>query len=193
MNLEKLKGKVSYEVHLDKGHERLRELIIYISEKCALDPFFRALKLNKILFHSDFRSFRRYGVPITGAKYRKYEHGPAPARLKPIEKDMLSHREIVIRLEEVYGLTQHRVVPLRKSDLTVFTGRDISVVDQVIAELWGKTGTQVSVESHGVQWQTRALRNDIPYEAAYLSDEPITPADIERTAALAKQFGWAAA
>jgi hypothetical protein len=93
----------------------------------------------------------------------------------------------------MYGRTQHRVVPLRRPNLTLFSGRDIAIVDEVIQALWDKTGTQVSQESHGVQWNTRALEDLIPYEASYLSDEPITPADVERTAALSKQYGWAAA
>jgi len=90
----------------------------------------------------------------------------------------------------VHGLEQHRVIPLRSAKLTLFSGRDIAIVDEVINELWDKTATQVSVESHGVQWNTRNLYDKIPYESAYLSEQPITPADIERTAALVAKFGW---
>jgi hypothetical protein len=193
MDIETIRTSVTYKVPLPRGGERLRELIIYVSEKCALDQFFGSVKLNKVLFHSDFRSFKRYGVPVTGTKYRKYEHGPAPVEHKPLERDMIARGDIVIRPEVVFGLTQHRVVPLRQADLTLFTGRDIAVVDQVIQDLWAKTATQVSAESHGVQWMTRNLRDDIPYEAAYLSNEPLTPYDIERTAELAARFGWPAA
>jgi hypothetical protein len=138
-------------------------------------------------------SFRRHGAPITGSKYKKDERGPVPVHILPVQKQMEARNDIRVVHEDKYGLTQRRVVPLRKPDLTLFNGRDIAIVDEVIQALWLKTGSQVSQESHGVQWNTRALEDFIPYEASYLSDEPITPADVERTAALAKKFGWAAA
>jgi hypothetical protein len=193
MNIDTIRANLTYEAPRDDGDRRLRELVVYISGKFLTAEFFGVVKLNKTLFHSDMRSFRRYGEAITGNKYKKDERGPVPVGIKPVQDDMERHGQIAVVYQEVHGLTQHRVVPLRKPDLTLFSGRDIAVVDEVIAELWNKTGKQVSQESHGVQWNTRALEDRIPYEASYLSDEPITPADIERTAALAKRFGWATA
>jgi hypothetical protein len=194
MDIEAIRDNLTYEVPtLKDGDRRLRELIVYIAGKFLTCEFFGIVKLNKTLFHSDMLSFRRYGVPITGNKYKKDERGPVPVHVMPLQKQMEARNEIRVIPEDMYGLTQRRVVPLRKSDLTLFSGRDIAIVDEVIQALWHKTGTQVSQESHGIQWNTRALEDLIPYEASYLSDEPITPADVERTAALAKKFGWAAA
>lgn len=193
MNVEEIKSRLTYEVPLDEGEKRLRELIVYISGKFMTDEHFGVVKLNKTLFHSDMRSFRRHGVPITGKKYKKDERGPVPVGIKPVQKDMEARNEIRVIYEDMHGRTQHRVIPLRQPDLTLFTGRDIAIVDEVIQTLWHKTGTQVSQESHGVQWNTRVLNDLIPYEASYLSDEPITPADIERTVTLAAKFSWVAA
>jgi len=188
---QKPSSELTYEVHGPDRAQRCRELIIYIAEKCAQAEFFGSVKLNKILFHSDMRSFRKYGQPITGMKYQKLEHGPAPVGIKPLEEKMVEKKEITIRQEIKHGRTQNRAIPLRSAKLTLFSGRDIAIVDEVIHDLWGKTATQVSLDSHGIQWKTRALEDYIPYEAAYLSDEPITPADIERTTVLASKYGWA--
>jgi hypothetical protein len=193
MDIATVKDRLTYEVPLGDGDRRLRELIVYIAGKFLTCEFFGVVKLNKTLFHSDMLSFRRYGVPITGNKYKKDERGPVPVHVKPTQDKMEARNEIRVLHEDKYGLTQRRVVPLRRPDLTLFTGRDIAIVDEVIDRLWHKTGTQVSEESHGIQWNTRALEDFIPYEASYLSDEPVTPADVERTATLAKRFGWAAA
>lgn len=185
--------KLTYEVSVPNKDKRLRELIIYIAGRCLTNEFFGTVKLNKILFHSDFRAFRKYGKPITGQKYKKDERGPVPVHIKPVQMEMEKRHDILVIEEEVYGLIQRRVVPLRQPDLTVFTGQDIAVVDEIIKELWNKTATQVSAESHGIQWNTRVMNDPIPYEAAYLSDEPITPAEIERTAALHSKYKWASA
>jgi hypothetical protein len=68
--------------------KKLKELILYISQKCASDPNFGAIKLNKILYFSDFASFAHYGEPITGAEYQKLEQGPAPRRMVPVRNEM---------------------------------------------------------------------------------------------------------
>lgn len=194
MDYATVQDRLTYEVaDLKDGDRRLRELIVYIAGKFLTCEFFGIVKLNKTLFHSDMLSFRRHGVPISGSKYKKDYRGPVPVHVLPVQKQMEQRHEIAVVSEDKYGLTQRRVVALRRPDLTLFTGRDIAIVDEVIQRLWQKTGTQVSEESHGVQWNTRALEDPIPYEASYLSDEPITPADVERTAALATKYGWAAA
>ncbi len=195
MDIAAIKEKLTYEVpSLKDGDLRLRELIVYIAGKFLTCEFFGVVKLNKTLFHADMLSFRRHGTPITGSRYKKDERGPVPVHILPVQKQMEARNEIRVVPEDMYGgLMQRRIVPLRKPDLSVFSGRDIAIVDEVIHALWSKTGAQVSQESHGVQWNTRVLQDLIPYEASYLSDEPITPADVERTAALAKQYAWAAA
>lgn len=194
MDVEAIRDKLTYEVPALRDEDRrLRELIVYIAGKFLTCEFFGVVKLNKTLFHSDMLSFRRHGEPITGNRYRKDERGPVPVHIKPIQDRMETRNEIRVVHEDRYGYMQRRVVPLRKPDLTLFSGRDIAIVDEVIARLWHKTATQVSEESHGVQWNTRALEDFIPYEASYLSDEPVTPADVERTAILAKKYGWIAA
>ena len=57
---------------------KFRETVIYIAGKCAGDPTFDTIKLNKILYYADFAAYRQLGSPITGAEYRKYAEGPAP-------------------------------------------------------------------------------------------------------------------
>lgn len=194
MDAQAIRERLTYEVpELRDGDERLRELILYIAGRFLTCEHFGVVKLNKTLFHSDMLSFRRHGTPITGSKYKKDERGPVPVHVLPVQKQMEQRNEIRVVPEDMYGRTQRRIVPLRQPNLALFSGRDIAIIDEIIQALWTKTGTQVSEESHGVQWNTRALQDWIPYEASYLSDEPITPADVERTAVLAKRYGWAAA
>src|SRR5437660_10500981 len=76
--------------------QRLRELILYIADRSKDDPKFGATKLNKILYFSDFVSFREYGEPITGAMYMRLENGPAPMHLVPVRNEMLESGEIAM-------------------------------------------------------------------------------------------------
>jgi hypothetical protein len=182
--------KLTFRVPLERGIQRLRELIVYIAEKSEKDPYFGATKLNKILYHSDFRAFERFGVPLTGTEYFRLPKGPAPRTMVPIREELV--REGVIRIDYVPmgNFEQHRIVALRKSVLDHFTSDEINIVDEVIKEMWPQTATEVSDASHDIRWRTLSHKDSVPYEFAFLSNEPITENDIVRTKELAKKFGW---
>jgi hypothetical protein len=190
MELNNLRNRLTYRVDLPDGQRRLKELVLYIADKCETDERFGATKLNKILFYSDFRSFRKYGRPITGEKYKSLDRGPAPLAMVPVQREMVQSSDIVIRKKSYHGKEQHRVTPLREADIEIFSGRDIAIVDEVIDELWEWNAVQASEKSHGIQWRTSHIGDLIPYESAHLSDEEITGKDVGRTLELSEEFGW---
>jgi hypothetical protein len=189
-NMKRADDKLTYEFKDISGKERLRELILYIADKCSDDATFGAVKLNKILFFSDFVSYSERGKPITGVEYMKLPKGPAPRQLVPIRDQMVKRNEIAIASTQYGSFQQQRIVPLRPADLGDFGGEDIALVDQVITALWGKTATQVSNLSHQRAWRIAETQETIPYEAALLSDEPVTDYEINRVKALSKKYEW---
>ena len=54
-----------------EGTEKLQELILYVAKVSEGDPTFGLVKLNKILFFSDFRHFLDTGQSITGQEHQK--------------------------------------------------------------------------------------------------------------------------
>lgn len=173
---------LTYKPEMEDKEERLRELILYIANKCVNDSMFGATKLNKILFKSDFLSFEMYGTSISGASYKRLDHGPVPASLLPIRAKMEEEAEIFIKkIHWPNGKVQHKVIAMRESDLTYFSGRDIAIVDTIISALKDMNAEQASEYTHGIQWKTCYNNDPIPYETAFLSDEPVTLGDISRT------------
>lgn len=161
-----------------ESKERLREMMLFISDRCESDPTFGAIKLNKILFFSDFFSFAERSKAITGVPYKKYSQGPVPTVLKRVRDTMEQNGELAVRKKRYQGGMQDRVVPLREPDLGIFDGRDIVMVEEVIDMLWGLSGTEVSKMSHDRAWRNASEGEVIPYEAAFVSDEPLTERDI---------------
>jgi hypothetical protein len=183
--------KLNFTVPIERSAQRFRELIIYISQQSTNDSHFGAVKLNKILYYSDFRAFERFGVPLTGMSYFRLKAGPAPKALLPIRRELES--EGAIRIERVdvgHGLKQHRTVALRKPVLEHFTADELQIVDEVIKELWNQNATEVSDASHDVRWRVLCNEDSMPYEFAFLSNESVSKAEIDRTRELAEQFGW---
>src|SRR5665213_2629173 len=68
------------------ARERLRELILYVSEKCEKSTRFGMIKLNKIIWRADFTAFEARRSPITGAGYQRLPLGPAPIEMRPVLK-----------------------------------------------------------------------------------------------------------
>ena len=188
---DKRSKALHYTIHVERALQRFRELIVYVSQKSANDSHFGATKLNKILYHSDFRAFERFGVPLTGMPYFKLQAGPAPKNLIPVRRDLISEGALEIQKVQIGPYEQDRTVAKRDPVLDHFTGDEIHLVDEVIAELWNQTAGEVSDASHDIRWRVLNLRDLLPYEFAFLSNEGVTQREIERTGELAERFGWA--
>ena len=186
-----MEEKLTFEFQDKEGKALLRELILYISQKCADDPTFCATKLNKILFFSDFFSFYRFGEPISGIEYQRLPNGPAPKKLVPVREEMLSNGEIAMQKNSFFNKQQHRCVSLRDPDLNGFKGRDIALLDEVIEKLRGKTAKDVSEMSHQRAWRIAKDQESIPYEAVFLSDDDdLTESDVARFSNLNREHHW---
>ena len=161
---------------------KFRELILYISEKSADDPRFGAVKLNKILYFSEFEAFRRLGQSITGATYRKLSEGPAPREMLPQREVMLDLGDIAIEHRPYFAGIQQRIVPLRGAKTDLISHAELAVVDETIEALWHMTAREASDFSHReLGWIAAAPSEDIPYETAWLSSEPL-PQEVEEYA-----------
>ena len=142
--------------------DKFAELLLYVAKACESDPRFGATKLNKILFFSDFISFRRRRKSITGATYMKLDHGPAPKCMLPVRKTLIEEGHLAIQDADYYGRPQQRPIALRQPNLEAFSGEDISIVDNVIRGLSEWNATQVSELSHGFWWELAEDKEDIP-------------------------------
>src|SRR5215213_4670692 len=181
-----------------ESRERLRQLILFVAERCQADSGFSMTKLVEILFRADFESFARYGRSITGACYRKLQYGPASQAALNVRDEMKSRGEIAL-IEE--GYTPHRrnrIVALKTADLHGFTGTDIALIDGVIELSYGRSygraatfaGELSHERSHDRAWEAADYGELIPYEAALLPAESPTEDDIARAHELSARHGW---
>ncbi len=149
---------------------RLRQLILYIAMQSRDAVRFGRIKLNKVLWKSDFDAFAKRGVPVTGSAYQRLRLGPAPKAMLPLYNDMLRQGWLSEDVTD-FGddVVERRPVALREPDLSLFSLDDLAFVDDAIAYYWALTGMETSDDSHGVAWQTRTDNEAMPYESALLS------------------------
>jgi hypothetical protein len=183
-------AKLHFDFPIPNRETRFKELVLYIAQECLDDPTYSLIKLLKILFYSDFESYGRYGTPITGLSYKKLPFGPVPAAFRRIEDEMLRDKLIRIVKRRVFDQSSHRLLPLQDPSYDLFTARDISIVGGWIRFFWNMSAKAVSEYSHGKAWKLANESDLIPYEAVFISDEPVTQDDVERAKDLAIRHEW---
>jgi hypothetical protein len=160
------------EIRYDEA--KLRELVLYTAARLRDDRAGGATKLNKVLYFAEFAHMRRTGVPITGADYQKLPQGPAPRRLRPIRDALVAAGDAEIVSESFLGYEQHRLVPSRVADTSLFTTGELATVDEVVEDLRDLTAKQVSDLSHAEPgWQLVDDGETIPFAAAFIAPEHV--------------------
>ena len=156
---------------------KFQELVLYLSDKSREDRRFGNIKLNKLLYYSDFNAYRLLGRPVTGAEYRKYSEGPAPAPMTRQRRIMTEAG--LIRTEARWTITGNatRTVPLRKPDGGIFAPEELILIGealQAMRDMSEREAVSLSRQETGC----RAARNGeiIPYETAWLSPGPLEQA-----------------
>ncbi len=166
-----LRRRLTYRVELPGGQLRLREMVIYVAEKCADAKRFGKIKLNKIIWKADFDAYAARRVPVTGRAYQRLGLGPAPIEMAPLYGEMLQDDLITVQLID-FGdnIVEHRTIPKVKSELKFFSPDDLAYADHAIRYFWDLTGEETSDDSHGAAWRSRADGDPMPYELALLRD-----------------------
>jgi len=168
-----------------ESDKRLGEAILFICQKSADDEHFGAVKLNKILFYSDFFAYARWAETITGADYWHLDEGPAPRRLVQVREKLVKANALAIQqVERPLGLIQHRPIQLRRPDRSLFNDNQLVLIEEVIAENRNLTATQIANKSH-LEWGWRLTKDKekIELNTIFLSPEPLS--DVEQKRAMA--------
>jgi uncharacterized phage-associated protein len=160
------------------NENKFRELLLFIARRSEGDPRFGAIKLNKLLFYSDFLAYLTLGHPITGQPYFALENGPAPRYLVRVREQMVKSKEIAISRKTTLSGVQERVLALREPDQNKFTPAEIALVTKVLDVCRSQSGTELSELSHRFAgWRLAGDKEDIPYEVALVGNRPPTLAE----------------
>jgi Protein of unknown function (DUF4065) len=166
---------------IEESDKRLGELILFISEKSADDYSFGSIKLNKLLYYSDFLAYARWGQTITGADYWKLPEGPAPRRLVQVRNLLIEERALAIQTREVaQGYFQKRPIQLRPPNLALFRGDQLNLTEGVIADNRSLTGKQITDKSHAEWgWLLAKDKEIITPSTILLSPEALSDGELQ--------------
>jgi len=154
-----------------------------------------ATKLNKVLFFVEFTHLRRHHRVVSGCEFQKLPHGPAPRQLLPVRHRLIESGAADLIEEDFLGRPQHRLVPRRPADLTLFAADELQTIEDVLAQLAGMTATQVSELSHQEPgWRLTEIGETIPFSTAFLDFPQVeTPTSARLSKAVAERYGFSKA
>ena len=167
--------------------QHVGELILDIASKCAGDRSVRRSEAEQ-----DPAGRRTLGLAFARARRSRSAWrcstsglftGHAPPRLVRVRDVLVEKADAIVqRRHMIGGQIQERVVHLPESNLDLFSAAQIDLVDRAINDLRERPAAEVSLAFSTAQaWQTARHPAGIPYEAVFLSDEPVSNLDIERT------------
>lgn len=153
--------------------DKLKQILLYILERCAGKPNIGETVLYKLLYFADFNYYELYEDQLTGAKYRKLPYGPVPQRLDTTIAQMLEAGEIQRIKTKYHGYPQTRFLPLVKPDLRLLKASEKAVIDAVISQYSDWSAAAISAYSHkDLPWLASKEGDDIDYELVFYREPP---------------------
>ncbi len=165
-----LENKITKDDILKDKNYKLKQLILYISEKTQDIPSFGKTVLNKLLYFSDFDYYEWAFETITWTNYRKLPFWPVPENITEVLEEMQKAWEIAIKETIYHNYPQQKIIPLKKANLKFLYKLDkeirketpfsdlpipLKIVDDVLNKFRYHTASQISEWSH----------KDTPYRA----------------------------
>ena len=150
---------------------KFQELVMYIAQSTEDDPTTSLIRINKILYYSDFEAYRQFAEPITGACYRKFHEGPAPDYMADCVKLLTKCSRATLE-QRNHPLGEFRYLKTnpkaRQADTTIFTRPQLDIVDQAISYFKGKTPWEiVQLATSEVSWLEADFYQAIFYDHAW--------------------------
>jgi transcriptional regulator with XRE-family HTH domain len=155
--------------------KKLKNVLLYILERCAGKPNVGETVLYKLLYFSDFNYYELYEKHLTGASYRKLPYGPVPQKLDTIINQMIEKGQLQRVKTEYHTYPQIRYLPLVKADLTELKASETEIIDRVIEQLSDWSAAAISNYSHkDMPWLASKEGEEILYELAFYREAPFS-------------------
>ncbi len=148
--------------------EKFKQVLLYVLSKVGSRPNVGETVLYKLLYFIDFDYYELYEEQLMGACYIKNHHGPTPIQFKKIVDQMIDAGEIEKIKSKYYKFEQRKYLPIKDADLSVLTGRELALIDEVLERLSSKNAADISQYSHNdVPWLVAGDNEPIDYESVF--------------------------
>lgn len=150
------------------NEKKYKNLILFFANKIKNGTLGK-LKIMKLMYFLDFDYFEKYGQPVSGDEYLRFDNGPIPRMAEKILKEM-NGKDIKITKRKIgFGYNdQQYIEPLKGFDVSLFSKEELLMMEET-ANKWEKfSGTEMKNASHGeAPWIATKPNNVIDYNLSY--------------------------
>jgi uncharacterized phage-associated protein/DNA-binding transcriptional regulator YiaG len=144
--------------------DRLKNILLFFIEK-GNGVFFT--KMNKLLFYTDFLSFRLTGKGMTGLCYKAIAHGPVPLHWDRVYSCYNDINQEIVQYPD--GRAGTKLVSTLSPDKSYFTEDELEMMDYIHQRFKKESPTQISETSHQEDAWKKYINSDklISFEMAF--------------------------
>jgi hypothetical protein len=155
-------------MHFDR--DRFKKLLHYVVWRAGDRDGFGAVKLYKVLWFSDARSFMLKRTPITGETYIRDQYGPRPQHAQSVIAELENEGAIRVTNDQYFNRPIRHFHSLRNPDKLSLSEEQKKIVDYWIEHIdRDHTAAYISDESHDLAWEIATQGEEIPYFALFTS------------------------
>lgn len=122
---------------------KLKNVLLFFIEK--FNGVF-VTQMNKILFYTDFLSYRENGQAITGLSFKAIQYGPVPNRWDRVYS--LIDDIDQIEVEGKNGNVGNKLVSDMPCDISSFSNEQLSILEKVYDTFKNDNSVSISYKSH---------------------------------------------
>ncbi len=160
---------------------KFKNLVHYICAQRSGDPSsLGAVKLNKILWLSDFSAYYHLGDSITGARYVKRQFGPVPHQIVSVMNELQKEGAIEVKEVTHYGKPKKEYAVKYGTSIDHFPQEEKRIIDSTIKLICDShTAASISEASHDHVWKAAEDGEEMPYYTVFSVPGKITEDELE--------------
>lgn len=156
-----------------KKLDKFKQVFLYVLERVGGKPNVGLTVLYKLLYFIDFDYYEKYEEQLMGLTYIKNHHGPTPKEFIKVIEEMKSKGELEEVKSQYFTFEQRKYLPRINADLSQLNGRELEMIEAVLARLSDKSATELSDYSHAdVPWASHEDGEEINYESVFYRNDP---------------------
>ncbi len=175
-------GGMDMRISVPQGDiDKFRQVLLYVLEKTAGKPNVGMTVLYKLLYFIDFDYYEKYEEQLMGLTYFKNTHGPAPREFARVVDDMKKGGDLEEVKSKFFTYDLKKFLPHKSADLSVLTGRELEMIDDVLARYADKTATEISDISHrDMPWAAAEEGKDLEYDHVFYRGDQLSVREYEQ-------------
>ena len=127
-----------------QSYSRLKNIILFFIDKCG--GVFNT-KMNKLLFYTDFLSYKIRGVGMSGLAYKAIQYGPVPQQWDTVYGSIDDVYSEIIAFP-TGGYSGVKLCSELQPDMSEFTKEDIDILEAVYKKFRNISSNDISEISH---------------------------------------------